>query len=45
MYVVVVEGLAVTDAPIVPDRSVDGDQTYVEAPNADKVALPPEHTS
>jgi hypothetical protein len=40
--VVVLAGLAVTVAPVVADKPVDGDQEYEPAPLAVSVALPPE---
>ena len=42
VYVVVVEGLAVTVAPDVAERPVEGDQAYVEAPDAVRETFPPE---
>ena len=41
VYAVVVVGLAVTEVPVVPLRSVAGDQTYVVAPEAVNVASSP----
>ena len=41
VYVVVELGVAVTDAPVVADKPVDGLQEYVDAPLAVKVMLEP----
>jgi hypothetical protein len=41
--VVVVVGLAVTTAPVVPDKPVPGAQLYVLAPLAVRTTLLPEH--
>jgi hypothetical protein len=43
VYVVVVVGFAVTTAPVVPLKPVEGDQLYVDAPDAASVVLLPEH--
>jgi hypothetical protein len=43
VYVVVVVGSAITELPVVEERSVLGDQVYVVAPVAVIVVLNPEH--
>src|SRR5215203_4867272 len=41
VYVVVVEGVAIVTEPLVTERSVAGDHTYVLAPDAVSVELVP----
>ena len=44
VYVVETVGLAVTEAPVVADKPVAGDQVYVDAPLADNVVPNPVQT-
>jgi hypothetical protein len=43
MYVVVEDGVAVTEFPVVADRPVDGLHAYVLSPEADRTTLAPVH--
>jgi hypothetical protein len=44
VYAILEVGLAVTDDPLVAERPVEGDQLYVDPPDAVKVVDDPEQT-